>query len=105
VFGATNEQPGLDQSPKKTRVLNIYGGSMSPTMLRQLWSVVENSQATTLVSLDDATLVQWLIKQLKTRSSLNCKEADLVNEYIQSRLSLIRDLAQERLGMEPSGSA
>ena len=77
---------------------------MSPTMLRQLWSVVENSQATTLVSLDDATLVQWLSKQLKTTGSLNCREADLMNEYIQSRLSLIRDLAEERLGTEPSPS-
>jgi len=75
---------------------------MTPTMLRQLWSVVENSQATTLVSLDDATLVQWLIKELKTRIGLNCREADLMNEYILSRLSLIRDLAEERLGVEPS---
>ena len=74
---------------------------MTPTMLRQLWSIVENSQATTLVSLDDATLVQWLIKQLQTRIGLNCREADLMNEYILSRLSLIRDLAEERLG-EPS---
>ncbi|MDJ0556052.1 MAG: hypothetical protein QNJ68_16750 [Microcoleaceae cyanobacterium MO_207.B10] len=78
---------------------------MSPTMLRQLWSVVENSQATTLVSLDDATLAQWLIKQLKSKVSLNCREVDLMNEYIQSRLSLIRDLADERLGIEPSPSA
>ncbi len=75
---------------------------MTPTMLRQLWSVVESSQATTLVSLDDATLVQWLIKQLKKRSTLNCREADLMNEYIFSRLSLIRDLAEERLETEPS---
>ncbi|MGB3514526.1 MAG: hypothetical protein WBA93_36010 [Microcoleaceae cyanobacterium] len=78
---------------------------MTPAMLRQLWSVVERTQAKTLVSLDDATLVQWLIKQLKSTSSLNCREADLMNEYIQSRLSLIRDLAEERLGMEPSPSA
>lgn len=77
---------------------------MTPAMLRQLWSVVEKTQAKTLVSLDDATLVQWLIKQLKSTTSLNCKEADLMNEYIQSRLSLIRDLAEERLGMEPSPS-
>ncbi|MGK7920943.1 MAG: hypothetical protein AB4080_13145 [Trichodesmium sp.] len=74
---------------------------MTPTMLRQLWSVVEDSQPTTLVSLDDATLVQWLIKQLKKRSSLNCREIDLMNEYIISRVSLIRDLAEQRLGVEP----
>ncbi|MEB3342576.1 hypothetical protein [Okeania sp.] len=74
---------------------------MTPTMLRQLWSVVESSQATTLVSLDDATLVQWLVKQLKRKSTLNGREADVINEYIESRLSLIRDLAEERLGSEP----
>ncbi|MCL2924408.1 MAG: hypothetical protein MGF17_07215 [Trichodesmium sp. MAG_R04] len=74
---------------------------MTPAILRQLWSIVENSQATTLVSLDDATLVEWLIKQLKTRIGMNCKDADLMSEYILSRLSLIRDLAEERLGTKP----
>ncbi|MCL2930795.1 MAG: hypothetical protein MGG11_00365 [Trichodesmium sp. MAG_R03] len=73
---------------------------MTPAILRQLWSIVENSQATTLVSLDDATLVQLLIKQLKTKIGINCQDADLINEYILSRLSLIRDLAEERLGTE-----
>jgi hypothetical protein len=72
-------------------------------MLRQLWSLVENTQATTLVSLDDASLVQWLIKQLKTNSSLNRNETDRAMDYIHSRISLIRDLAEERLTADPSG--
>lgn len=76
---------------------------MTPTMLRQLWSLVENTQATTLVSLDDASLVQWLIKQLKTNSSLNRNETDRAIDYIHSRISLIRDLAEERLAADPSG--
>ena len=41
---------------------------MTPTMLRQLWSLVENAQAATLVNLDDRSLVQWLIEQLKTNT-------------------------------------
>jgi hypothetical protein len=69
-------------------------------MLRQLWSLIETTQATLLVNLDDATLVQWLLKQLKMNSALNGKEADLLNEYILSRLSLIRDLAEQRLAPE-----
>mgnify|MGYP003402801005 FL=1 len=73
---------------------------MTPVMLRQLWSLIETTQATLLVTLDDATLVQWLLKQLKTNSALNGKEADLLDEYIQSRLSLIRDLAEQRLAPE-----
>lgn len=73
---------------------------MTPIMLRQLWSLIETTQATLLVNLDDATLVQWLLKQLKMNSALNGLEADLLNEYIQSRLCLIRDLAEQRLTPE-----
>jgi polynucleotide 5'-kinase involved in rRNA processing len=69
-------------------------------MLRQLWSLIETTQATLLVNLDDATLVQWLLKQLKTNSVINGNETDLLNEYIESRLSLIRDLAEQRLAPE-----
>ncbi|MGL5063045.1 MAG: hypothetical protein ACRC62_23960 [Microcoleus sp.] len=73
---------------------------MTPVMLRQLWSLIETTQATVLVNLDDATLVQWLLKQLTANSTFNGKDADLLDEYIQSRLSLIRDLAQQRLAPE-----
>ena len=76
---------------------------MTPSMLRQLWSLVENTQAATLVSLDDNNLVQWLIEQLKTNSSLSQNETNRAMDYIQSRISLIRDLAEERLSAEPSG--
>lgn len=69
---------------------------MTPTMLRQLWSVVETSQATTLLNLDDATLVQWLMRQFRTQRLLDADEAQLVSCYIHSKLPLIRDLAQQR---------
>jgi polynucleotide 5'-kinase involved in rRNA processing len=69
-------------------------------MLRQLWSLIETTQATLLVNLDDATLVQWLLKQLKTNSVINGNETDMLNDYIESRLSLIRDLAEQRLAPE-----
>lgn len=69
---------------------------MTPTMLRQLWSVIETTQTNMLLKLDDASLVQWLLKQLKQERSLDGKETDILSTYIQSKLSLIRDLAQER---------
>ena len=71
---------------------------MTPSMLRQLWSVVEMSQSHILLKLDDASLVQWLLKQLTLQRSLDHHEANILSDYIQSRLSLIRDLAQERQG-------
>lgn len=69
---------------------------MTPTMLRQLWSLIETTQAHLILKLDDASLVQWLLKQWKQERSLNTNEADVLKHYIQSKLSLIRDLASER---------
>ena len=69
---------------------------MSPSMLRQLWSIVETSQSQMLLNLDDNSLVQCLLKQLKTQRSLDHDEASAYSHYIHSRLPLIRDLAGSR---------
>ncbi|MBE9198425.1 MULTISPECIES: hypothetical protein [unclassified Nodularia (in: cyanobacteria)] len=69
---------------------------MTPKILRQLWSVVENSQARILLQMDDPSLVQWLVKQTTKQASLDPNETDYLSDYIQSRLTLIRDLAYER---------
>ncbi|MBS0015733.1 MAG: hypothetical protein KFF72_05100 [Arthrospira sp. SH-MAG29] len=73
---------------------------MTPTMLRQLWSLVENTQPSQLVSLDDDSLVQCLMGRLKSQSSINGHDWDMLYEYINSRISLIRDLAEARLSGE-----
>jgi hypothetical protein len=69
---------------------------MSPMMLRQVWSLVEETQSHILLDLDDSSLVQLLVRQLKHRRSLNAAEATQYSYYIQSHLPLIRDLAQSR---------
>ncbi len=70
---------------------------MNPLMLRQLWTVVEKTQANILLNLDDTSLAQWLLRQFKAERSLNHDEADVLNAYIHAKLPLIRDLAEERL--------
>ncbi|MBE9248841.1 hypothetical protein IQ226_06570 [Dolichospermum sp. LEGE 00240] len=69
---------------------------MTPTIMRQLWSIVEATHTVTLLQLDDASLVQWLVKQITNQAFLDPHETDFLCDYIQSRLSLIRDLAYER---------
>jgi succinate dehydrogenase flavin-adding protein (antitoxin of CptAB toxin-antitoxin module) len=69
---------------------------MTAKIMRQLWSVVESTQSKTLLQMDDASLVQWLVKQTNTQAFLDCKETDFLSNYIQSRLPLIRDIAHER---------
>jgi hypothetical protein len=65
-------------------------------MLRQLWSLIEATQANVLLTLDDTSLVQWLLRQLSIQRSLNHVETTVLSSYIQSRLPLIRDLAHSR---------
>ncbi len=68
-----------------------------PKIMRQLWSVVETTHTKTLLQMDDASLVQWLVKQTNTQASLDRSEADFLSDYIQSRIALIRDMAEERM--------
>ena len=69
---------------------------MTPNMLRQIWSLIEDTQSNILLKLDDASLVQWLLKQLKNQGSLSNNDTDVLSDYLHSKLTLIRDLAQER---------
>lgn len=73
---------------------------MTPLMLRNLWSVVEMTQSHILLRLDDASLVQCLMKQLATQKMMNRDEANILSDYIQSRVALIRDLAQDRQAVQ-----
>jgi hypothetical protein len=73
---------------------------MTPSLLKNFWSLVENTQASLLLQLDDASLVQWLVHQVCSHWNLNRRDAVLVSEYIRERLPLIRDLARARLSHE-----
>ena len=66
-------------------------------IMRQLWSVVETTHTNTFLRMDAASLVQWLVKQTNTQASLDRSEADFLSDYIQSRIALIRDIAEERM--------
>ncbi len=69
---------------------------MTPTMLRQLWSLIENTQANVILKQDDASLIQSLLKGLSDRLSLDSHDTDVLTNYIRCKMPLIRDLAQQR---------
>lgn len=70
---------------------------MTPSLLRQLWSLVEATQATLLLQLDDSMLAQWLMRELQQEAHLTHGDRMVVHDYIQTKLPLIRDLAHDRL--------
>ena len=70
---------------------------MNSSILRQLWSVVEETQANILLSFGDTELVQQLVAQIELRGLLNTEEVGTVSAYVSSRILLIRDMARARL--------
>ena len=69
---------------------------MTPILLRQLWTLVEATQAPLLLNLDDTSLVHWLLRQLRNQRYLDTEESTILSSYIRTKLPLIRDLAEER---------
>ena len=77
---------------------------VTPSTLRQVWSVIEKNHASLLLKLSDADLLQQLLIQLVDEKQLNVEEVCDVRAYIHSRILLIRDDAQERLVPESTGA-
>lgn len=69
---------------------------MNPSLLRQVWSQVEDTQTNALLQLDDSSLSGLILNQIQRHQILNSVEADQVAQYVNSKLSLIRDLALAR---------
>ena len=59
--------------------------------------MIEQTQASTLLRLDDTDLVNQLLKQLDTKKPLSSEETNTLSAYLYSRTPLIRDLAIARL--------
>ncbi|MBE9013119.1 hypothetical protein IQ250_23240 [Pseudanabaenaceae cyanobacterium LEGE 13415] len=72
---------------------------MTPSLLRQVWAVVEATQAAHILNLDDAHLVQAVLGQFHPNPPLNPEETRQISNYLYSRLTLIRDLASDRLAV------
>ena len=71
---------------------------MTPNMLRQLWSLVESSQPSHLLELDDGSLTNWLISQMDNinqSSASEVSEKTILESYIRDHLLLIRDIADD----------
>ena len=69
---------------------------MTPSMMRQFWSLIESTQVSTLLQFDDSSLVQCLLKQFVAQQAIDDQAVSSLDSYIKSRLPLIRDTAEER---------
>lgn len=65
---------------------------MNSSLLHQLWMLIEATQSNFLLKLDDQSLIQWLVQQLREKQSLSHEEENAARMYIRSRLLLIREV-------------
>ena len=70
---------------------------MNTSIIRQIWSIVEESSAKTLVSLNDSDLVSQLLKKLDEQHLLSSEDLQVTKVYFSSKTVLIRDIARSRL--------
>jgi hypothetical protein len=76
---------------------SLLPNQLNPLRLRQIWTVVESSQASLLVRLDDPGLEKWLMRQFEKDATLSVVESVAVNHYIHSKLPLIREMAEQKV--------
>ncbi|PSF39554.1 hypothetical protein C7H19_01830 [Aphanothece hegewaldii CCALA 016] len=69
---------------------------MKPTLLNQLWRIIEETPTHILLSLDVRDLVEQMLLKLDKINPLTPEENCLIRDYLKSKTPLIRDLAYER---------
>jgi len=67
---------------------------MDASLLRKLWSTVEAMPKNRISTLDDSSILAWLMDLLQADPAFDSRQSSVVSHYIQSRMPLIRDLAQ-----------
>ncbi len=72
----------------------MWGHFMNTGTLRQLWTVIEETQTHKLQRLNDADLVKQLLSQLYTKQPLSTEETRAMQGYLNAKLPLIRDIVQ-----------
>ena len=65
--------------------------------MRHVWSVIEETETKTILSLNDKDLIGQLLGKLESKKLLSGEQIKEMSTYISSRVPLIRDLAHSRM--------
>lgn len=70
---------------------------MNTTLLRQTWSLIETTNASELLEVGEAELIHQLLSRIDALKPLGDKERIYLNNYLHSKMGLIRDTAEARM--------
>ncbi len=74
---------------------------LSSSVLRLAWAAVEETSPRDLLTLSDRMLVKCLLQRVDRNILLSGEEVGALSNYLDSKVSLIRDLAESRLRLTP----
>lgn len=67
---------------------------MDVSLIRKLWATIEAMPDQRISTLDDSSVLAWLMDLLQSDPTFDTRQSSVVSHYIQSRMPLIRDMAQ-----------
>ncbi len=70
---------------------------MNPSVLHQLWTVIEETEPRRLLRLQGAALTEWLITEMQVQQFLTHKEIEVTRNYISTRQIMIHDIARGKI--------
>ena len=70
---------------------------MNISLLRQIWNLIETMNASEIVEIGEHELIQRLLNSIDAQKPLADQERVSLNEYLHSKISLIKDTAESRL--------
>lgn len=70
---------------------------MNTTLLRQTWNLIEATNALEILEIGETELIQKLLKRLDAQQPLADGERINLNNYLHSKIALIKDTAESRL--------
>ena len=69
---------------------------INTTLLRTTWSLIESTNASEILEISEPELVQRLLNRLDAQKPLADRERACLNDYLHSKMGLIRDTAESR---------
>jgi hypothetical protein len=70
---------------------------LNTTLLRQTWNLIETTNAWELLEASESDLIQRLLQRLDAQNPLADQERVSLNDYLHTKISLIKDTAESRL--------
>jgi hypothetical protein len=70
---------------------------LNTTLLRQTWNLIETTNAWELLEANESDLIQRLLQRLDAQKPLADQERLSLKDYLQTKMSLIKDTAESRL--------